>query len=483
MQKFLIAIVSLVVLLAGLAGALSWILQPPAPLPLPERGAVLEGVTLVEPGESRRPWMRLVVEGETILRVEAAGAGAGGEFAGSFVLPGLTDMHVHFPPPSLPGQTELFALLHLLHGVTMVRDAGDLDGRSTRPARKGISSGRFPGPRVFACGPFVDGDPPLWGNSLVARTPEEGRAAVQTIAESGFDCVKAYNGLDAPTLAAMREEAKAQDLPLIGHVPRDVPYEVARLDDTQHLIGVAPPLEDRTVDFPQVLRAWLLLDPPRLERIIAAANAHGLAHTPTLVTTDRLLAQEDPGGVRREPDTLLLPRFYRDVVWGVDVGMSAARLMAPGDYEMVRSAQALQLQTVKRMYDAGVELHTGTDSLVAFVVPGAGLHRELRLLARAGLTAEQVLELSTRRSAQFLSNDLGGLRPGAPAELAIFREDPTVDLAALDSLVAVVRGGRLYTRADLEARFARYREHQEAAVYEAIVTPLVRAVLARTTRF
>lgn len=479
MRKFLAGVSGLLVVVAFLAAALWSILTPPSPLPLPDRGAVLEGVTLIEPGGSRRGGMRLVIEGATLARVEESGSSSGA-FAGAFVLPGLSDVHVHFPPPSLPGQTELFALLHLLHGVTAVRDAGDVDGVSTAPAIEGVEAGRFPGPRVFACGPFVDGDPPRWGNSLVAGTPEEGRAAVRTVAERGFDCVKAYNELDAPTLAAIRDEASVQGLPVIGHVPGAVPYEEARLDDAQHLIGVAPALEDRTVVFPQILRAWQQLDDARLDRVIAVALEHGLAHTPTLVTIDRLIAQEDPEAVRREADAQLLARFYRDVIWSAEEGISAARLMEPGDFEMVRGASAIQRRAVKRMYDAGVELHTGTDAMIAFVVPGAGLHRELRLLESAGLTPEQVLELSSRTSARHLREGLGELRAGAPAELAVFRDDPTRDLAALDTLVAVVRDGRLYTREDLEKRLARYRGHYESALYDALVTPIVRAVLARS---
>jgi imidazolonepropionase-like amidohydrolase len=141
----------------------------------------------------------------------------------------------------------------------------------------------------------------------------------------------------------------------------------------------------------------------------------------------------------------------------------------------------VQLRTVKRLFDAGVELHTGTDTLIPFVVPGAGTYRELRLFVRAGLTPEQALALSTRSSARFLDVDgLGELREGAPADLAVFRDDPTRDLAALDTLVAVVGDGRLYTREALDAQLARYRGHHESTLYDALVTPLVRRVLAAT---
>ncbi len=475
-------VVALVVLAGAAALAIYVIVWPPPPLELPDPGAVLEGVTLVEPGATRRPAMRLVVEGTRIVRVEPASAAPAGPFVGMFVLPGLTDMHAHFPPPSLPGQTELFAFLHLYHGVTALRDAGDPDGQSTAPARQGVAAGRFPGPRIVACGPFVDGDPPLWRNSIVVHTPAEGRAAVRRVAELGFDCVKAYNELDAETLAAVREEARARHLPVIGHVPRHVPFEVARLDDAQHLIGVPPPLSDPSIRFPQILRAWLQLDDARLNAIVDASLRYHIAHTPTLVTIDRLAAQENREAILREPDALLLPRFYREVIWSPEVGISAARSLAHDDFEMVRAAHQAELRTVKRLFDAGVELHTGTDTLVAFVVPGASLHRELRLFTKAGLTPEQALMLSTQVSARFLGIEgLGELRPGAPAELVIFRDDPTHDLAALDSIAAVVRGGRLFTRQMLDAQLARYREHYDRALYDALITPLVRRALAAAT--
>jgi hypothetical protein len=62
----------------------------------------------------------------------------------------------------------------------------------------------------------------------------------------------------------------------------------------------------------------------------------------------------------------------------------------------------------------------------------------------------------------------------------IFREDPTRSLDALDSIAGVVRDGRLYTREALDAQLARYRAHFDGALYDALVTPLIRRMLART---
>jgi hypothetical protein len=471
----------LVVLLVAFGVVVRRVLQPPPPLALPERGAVLHDVTLIEPGRSRIDHRRLVVTGNTIATIQPALPGGDNPFSGMYVLPGLADLHVHFPPSALPGQTDLFAFLYLYHGITAARDAGDADGSASDPARSGVAEGRFPGPRLFACGPFVDGEPPLWKNSLVARNPGEGRRAVQTIAERGYDCVKVYDELDAETLAAVREAAHEQGLPVIGHVPKRVPYEVARLDDAQHMIGIPPPPADPNRIFPFIMAEWERLDDARLEMLIAESKRSKIAITPTLVVIDRMLQSEDYASMLGEPDLQLLPRFYREVLWNPDGGMSLTSLMKSDDFAMLRRAFEIEKRTVKRMNDAGVAVHTGTDSLVPFVVPGASLHRELRLFVDAGFTPEEALALSMRDSAEYLGVlSLGLLKPGAPAELLIFREDPTQSLDALDSLAGVVRDGRLYPRDVLDAQLARYQVHFDAPLFNAIVTPLVRWALAKT---
>jgi imidazolonepropionase-like amidohydrolase len=140
-------------------------------------------------------------------------------------------------------------------------------------------------------------------------------------------------------------------------------------------------------------------------------------------------------------------------------------------------------RTVKRMHDEGVRLHSGTDTLVAFVVPGAALHRELRIYVDAGMTPEEALAISMRDSAADLGvPGLGEIRAGAPADLLVFREDPTRSLDALDSLAAVIRDGRLYPRDVLDEQLARYRAHFDSRLFDAIVTPIVRRVLANARK-
>lgn len=475
------AVVALAIVV--LAVAVAAIVLPPGPLVPPARGVTLANVTWIVPGGrgARASGQRIVVKGSKIGEVGPAVPGERDAFDGAYVLPGLNDLHVHFPPPSLPGQTELFAFLHLYHGVTAVRDAGDVSGTASAPAREGIRSGAFAGPRIFSCGYFLDGPDPRWGHSIVVTTPAEGREAVRRVAREGFECVKAYDGLDRESLDAVRDEASRLGLPVIGHVPVRVAYEDARLQDAQHLIGIPPPFEGEPPRFPFVLESWLRLDDARREAMIDASLRYGIANTPTLVTIDRLIGTRDYAAMQREPDAQLLPAFYREVVWSPVEGISAARGLHPADIDMIETAREVMLQTVKRMHERGVRLHSGTDTLIAFVVPGAALHRELRLFERAGLTPEEALEISMVDSAEFLGvPGLGRIEPGAPAELVILRDDPTRSLEALDGILGVVRDGRLYTRETLDAQLERYRDHFESPLYDALITPLVRRVVAST---
>jgi hypothetical protein len=63
---------------------------------------------------------------------------------------------------------------------------------------------------------------------------------------------------------------------------------------------------------------------------------------------------------------------------------------------------------------------------------------------------------------------------GAPADLLIFREDPTRDLAALSTLEAVVAQGRLYPKEMLDQALARWHAHFEGRFYDTVTMAIAR---------
>jgi len=446
---------------------LAWSLPPP-PAAVPPRGAALSGLVVVEPGGARRSGVTLVVDGDRIASLDAdASAAASSQYAGRYLLPGLVDLHVHHPPAAAVGERELFALLFLAYGVTSVRDVGVFDV-SLESHRGRIERGERLGPRIFRCGRILDGDPPGWPGALVVRGPADAEAAVGAVARGGADCVKVYNGLDEATLDAVRAAAEARGLRLVGHVPAAVPFEHLEHMEVQHLMGLA---DD-----------WPSATPERVAAYVAHSAAHGLSHLPTLVAFARAARLEHYDEALLDPEARLLPRAFRELLWN-PARDPLVFLLNPGvPWSELGARVELMQRTVRALAAAGVPVLAGTDTMNPFVVPGASLHEELRLLAGAGLGAEGALVAATRVAGEVLGvPGLGRLAPGAPADALLFREDPTRDLAALDSLEAVVAGGRLLRREALLEAAARQREHFDRAPYAPLFEAVARAAIAATS--
>ena len=106
----------------------------------------------------------------------------------------------------------------------------------------------------------------------------------------------------------------------------------------------------------------------------------------------------------------------------------------------------------------------------------------LQLMLAEGITGMRQMsgspELLQRRREGHLLNGArvlnasdrpGRVAPGHEAELVVLASDPTLSVANLHKLVAVVRAGRYYSRADLDALLAHVRDRYGAQA--AALTP------------
>ena len=217
-----------------------------------------------------------------------------------------------------------------------------------------------------------------------------------------------------------------------------------------------------------------------MERTVKATQDAGTANTPTLVTIAKYANYDRYEDMRRSPEAALLPRYFADVIWHPTDGLR--RDISAENLKRLKIALAAEQRLVKRLYDVGAPLHIGTDTLTAFVIPGADVHEEMRLFVEAGIPLEDVWKIATSGNGTYLKPGLGRLDPGAPADFLIFREDPTKDLANLATLEAVVADGRLYTKADLDQRFARLKSQWSNPIVDLIMTEAVRAAMASFAR-
>src|SRR5262245_4010991 len=159
----------------------------------PARPLAITSVTLID-GTGRPPLANatVVVDGERFSRIGPTAetpAPEGSEIIdghGRFVIPGLTDMHVH-----VLGPDRWHAPLFLAAGVTTVLDLG---GQLTdlTALRGAIDAGTTPGPRLLYTGPFLEEGEPYSGFAHMARRVEAAHIedAVGDLADAGVHAIK-----------------------------------------------------------------------------------------------------------------------------------------------------------------------------------------------------------------------------------------------------------------------------------------------------
>src|SRR5215216_4524489 len=403
-------------------------LRRPAPPPIAAKGKFqLDGVTIVNPMQDRRANATIEVSGGAIAAILDTQGPGPRDFAGCFALPGLVDMHVHLPPDNALRLTPSAALLYLQHGVTTIREAGDLDGTAVAAARRLERDGAHPVPRLFSCGPFVGAGKAGFKNTILLEdaSAHAADAAAVRVKATGATFLKFYEGLTEPMIRALEQACARHGLKMMGHVPAGISYEDARIAEVQHFFGVPLPqtlerdtLVNRSCD-------WHAVDERRMDEIVEVTLKYGIANTPTIVTNQRMLSYLDYDAMRRRPEMRNVPPFYLDVIWHPERGRASNRMQPDYLERQVTLAVKKKQQLAKKLFDAGAQLYLGTDVAQPFVVPGASLQEEMVLFAKAGIAVEQVWKLATRDAGERLGMPgLGRIETDAPADILLFRRDP-----------------------------------------------------------
>ena len=359
---------------------------------------------------------------------------------GAYAIPGLWDMHVH----ALWDTTvaERFLPAFVAHGVTGIRDMGG-SLEVLRHARGRIAAGGLAGPRIVAAGPVLDGPEPVDPSiSLRVSTPDEARAAVDSLARGGADFVKVYTLMSPDLFLAAAARARERGMPVAGHVPGEVdPRAAAR-------VGM------RTMEH---MRAELggfctRATQAACDSIIPVLREHGVWQTPTLLP--RWFRAHMDSVDLSDPRLAALPAVVRDY-WLAEHAQNLGRRSAE-DWARLRREHDEERWLAGYLQRSGLPLLAGSDAGVPFSHPGSGLHQELAMLVDAGLTPMQALQAATRNAAQALAADsLGTLEVGRVADVVLLAANPLDDIRNTRRVVVVVLGGRMLDRAALDAMMMR----------------------------
>ncbi|MGH9500853.1 MAG: amidohydrolase family protein [Terriglobales bacterium] len=420
------------------------------------------------------PNQTIVIKDGLIVSVSEARAHAGSviDAKGKFLIPGLWDMHVHSALTPVWDENVIYPL-YIANGVTGVRDmGGDPDLLEQRRGR--INRGDLLGPHMIMAGPFLAGGKSN-KESIAILTPEEARAAVDTLKLRGMDFIKILSNISREVYYAVAEESAKQNISFVGHVPVAVSVaeaSAAGQRSIEHLTGFTMACSFREVEIRRLFvearagrdfAAYIPLTQQALDTYdpAKAANLFGLLvknHTwqvPTQVWTQTDAAIDD-AKLLSDPRLKYVPTAVRA---GWD---PAARLKNTSAEEMKvnKASAARDLELLKAAHTAGVPVMAGSDGPDPFIYPGFSLHDELEWLVRAGFTPAEAVQAATLRPAEFLGklDHYGVVEPGHVADLVLLEANPLEDIRNTRRIFGVVVGGKYYPRGELDRVLAEVAE-------------------------
>ncbi len=395
----------------------------------------------------------VVVDGGKIVSIGDAGAAKVPDGAdvidgeGGYLMPGLTDLHVHVNEPD-------DLSLYVIHGVTTVLNlAGD-------PGTLRLRERPF-GARLFTAGPLI----------IDVQTADRARQIVAENAATGYDTIKIYDNISAEALPVLVAEAKKRGLLAVGHIPRNRTW--------QEMLAAQPDAIAHAEEF---------LYSPVVEgddaKIAEGMKSGGISLITTLVTYDTIGRQvADPAAILAHSENAYINPIFRRM-WVLPrnrylVNFKTARV------PKFRALLGFQKGLVKKLEDSGVRILAGTDAGgVPFVIPGASLLDELGELVSCGLKPYDALRAATVDAARFLRRDAGTIEPGKPADLVLLRGNPLADLSNLTLRAGVMLRGRWLDNAALHAELDRLIavNGREQAIVDALDKDGVQAAIAVARR-
>ncbi len=351
-----------------------------------------------------------------------------------FVLPGLTDMHVHLESETNPSKylqrftndpaddafnSVAFAETTLLAGFTTVRDLGGSGVNIS--LRDAINKGKVKGPRIFTSGKSLattggHADPSNGMNREFAGDPgpaegvvnsvEDAAKAVRQRYKNGADLIKitATGGVLSVAKSSSNPQFTLEEIKAIVDIAKDYGFHVAAHahgdEGMQRAIkGGVTTIEHGT-----------LMSDATMELM----KEHGTYLVPTITAGKEVTEKAK------------IENYYPELV------VPKAREIGP------------QIQnTFGKAYKKGVKIAFGTD---AGVFEHGKNGKEFGYMVEAGMPALEAIQSATIVPAQILKmeKELGQLAPGFFADITAVKEDPIRNIKTLEDVQFVMKEGKVY---------------------------------------
>lgn len=392
---------------------------------------------------------------------------------GKFLIPGMTDAHVHFfQSGGLYARPDAFDLRkhqpyeneiewvhnnmedllrrYVQNGITSVIDVG---GTYHFLQQKDSFQSKYYAPRIFMTGPVITGFQPSVYKDVaksdlaieLATTPEEGRKLVNEQLPYHPDFIKIWwladesskENLQAsvnkflPIAKAIIDEAHKNKLKVTVHATQQLTARYAVENGADFLVHG---IDDEIIsdDFVKLLKANNVIDCPTL--IVHDNYIKTWTQTHHYSTYDLAKANPQQIGsiedVKHLPDTLLINR-YKQII-----GSDAYT-------EKAKRTDSILMVNLKKMIDGGVTIAAGTDAGNIGTQHAASYFEELLAMKQSGLSNWQILQAATINPAKILNHQdsLGSIAVGKKADLVLLNSNPVEDINNITKISLVINKG------------------------------------------
>lgn len=389
----------------------------------------------------------VLVEGERIVavgkRLKVPHGASRVDGRGKTLIPGLHDLHTHLRSPAIDAPEDLGKAWagYLLAGVTSVNDYS-VSGEMIAPIRAMVSSGKYWAPHLAQAVRFGvpggHGTEYGWGHFFTLQATTARHAHQQTPLALSYDpdLIKVFadgwrygrdpdlNGMNAPTLTAIVEDAHAAGKPVVTHT---VTLEGAKLAASSGVDALGHGIGDALVD----------------RELIELMRARGTGYMGTTTVFEPQQTRVFPDGERAQfnPGERAREEAFAASTSGEPVLPYDARR-----WDILRA-------NIRLLKKAGIPIGIGTDAGIAGVYHGASAIREITILTRHGFSPGEALVAATRTSAAIMGRDAdhGTIEAGKRADLVLVDGAPDKNIEDLWQVKRVWVAGREAPLAELRA--------------------------------
>ena len=386
--------------------------------------------------------------------------------SGKFLMPGLTDAHVHFfqsgglytRPDGIdlrkdkPYENEI-AWVHnnmedFLHRYTMLGITSVIDVGSTVSflQQRDTFSNKSYAPKIYMTGPLLTSYEPKEFQNLKNNEPfylvkneEEGIKYVREQLPYHPDFIKIWyiaNTADdaqrfQPIAKVIIDEAHKNNLKVAVHATERITAQLAVESDCDYLVH---DIEDEVVqnDFIQLLKSKKVILCPTL--IVADGYKNTFAQKNNYSFYD--LVNSNPlqiGSItdlKHLPDTAIISRYKKQ--------FNSKALINFFDHQ-----DSVRMVNLKKLSDAGVIIVAGTDAGNIGTQHASSLFSELKAMQKSGMSNWQIIRSATINSAKIFDKEKteGNIAIGKKANAILLKANPIDDLENLKKIDLVINRG------------------------------------------